>query len=93
MLEFKSRISERSARTESHLLMRVFAEIPQFCMLFQLYFSGKLFSIYFMDSIGRSGGKLPLIPEIKELNRLTNEIQAGFFFFFFPSDMESRKNK
>lgn len=34
-----------------------------------------------MDSIGRSGGKLLLVPKIKELNRLTNEIQAGFVLF------------
>lgn len=53
-----------------------------------------------MDSIGRSGGKLLLVPKIKELNRLTNEIQAGFFFVlfcfglvFFVSDMENRKNE
>lgn len=94
MRELKSRMSERSASAESHLLIRFFAQIPQFCMLFQLYFLGKLFSVYFTGPIGRSGGKLPLVSGIKELNRLTNKIQAVvWFFWFFFSEVESRKNE
>lgn len=63
-------------------------------MLFQLYFLGKLFSVYFTGPIGRSGGKLPLVSGIKELNRLTNKIQAVVWFFcFFFSEVESRKNE
>lgn len=45
-----------------------------------------------MDSTGRSGRKLPLVPEIKELNRFTDEIQAGVaFFFFFPQTWRAER--